>query len=75
MNAQPKTLYRSRSNRMVSGVCGVPPNTEHRFNRDPAVVRFRVILFGSLLLVYLVMMIVSQGAVEGPCRPRIPPPP
>ncbi len=60
MNAQPRILYRSRSNRMVGGVCG---GLAEYFNIDPTVIRllfvFGVIFgFGSLLLVYLVMLVV-----------------
>jgi len=72
MNAQPKTLYRSRSNRMVGGVCG---GLAEYFNIDPTVIRllfvFGVIFgFGSLLLVYLVMLIVIP---ENPTSPAVPP--
>lgn len=41
---EPKRLYRSRSNRMISGVCG---GIAQYFNIDPTLVR----LIGILLLV------------------------
>ena len=79
MNAQPKTLYRSRSNRMVGGVCG---GLAEYLNIDPTVIRllfvFGVIFgFGSLLIVYLVMLIVIPEAplsqVEPPVEATPPP--
>jgi phage shock protein PspC (stress-responsive transcriptional regulator) len=58
--AQSKTLYRSRSNRMFGGVCG---GLGDYTNIDPTIFRllfvFGVIFgFGSLLIVYLVMLVV-----------------
>ena len=55
-----KKLYRSRSNRMVAGVCA---GLADFFGIDPTVVRLIFVAgtllgFGSLILVYLVMFIV-----------------
>ena len=60
MNTSGKQLYRSRENRMFGGVCG---GLGEYLNIDPTVVRllfvFGVIFgFGSLLIVYLVMLVV-----------------
>lgn len=60
MSAQPKQLYRSRTNRMIGGVCG---GLGEYTNIDPTIFRllfvFGVIFgFGSLLIVYLVMLII-----------------
>jgi phage shock protein C len=55
-----KKLYRSRSNRMVAGVCA---GLADFFGIDPTVVRLIFVAgtllgFGSLILVYLVIFIV-----------------
>jgi phage shock protein C len=55
-----KKLYRSRSNRMVAGVCA---GLADFFGIDPTVVRLIFVAgtllgFGSLVLVYLVIFIV-----------------
>ena len=55
-----KTLYRSRSNRMVAGVCA---GLGDFFGIDPTVVRLVFVLgvifgFGSLAFVYLAMMFI-----------------
>jgi phage shock protein C len=87
MNNQPKQLYRSRTNRMFAGICG---GLGEYFNMDPTIFRllfvFGVIFgFGSLLIVYLVMLIVIPEApleslpaapVEPPApEPQVPEPP
>jgi phage shock protein C len=64
MNTSGRQLYRSRSNRMFGGVCG---GLGEYLNVDPTIVRllfvFGVIFgFGSLLIVYLVMLIVIPEA-------------
>ena len=56
----PKRLYRSRSERMVAGICG---GLAEYFDIDPTIVRllfvFGTIFTGSgLFWVYLIMMIV-----------------
>ena len=60
MSTTGKQLYRSRTNRMFGGVCG---GLAEYLNMDPTIIRllfvFGVIFgFGSLLIVYLVMLIV-----------------
>ena len=60
MNNAGKQLYRSRNNRIFAGVCA---GLGEYFNVDPTIVRllfvFGVIFgFGSLLIVYFVMLIV-----------------
>lgn len=60
MSIENKKLYRSRSKRMVGGVCG---GLGEFFAIDPTLVRlvfvFGVIFgFGSMLFVYLVMLLI-----------------
>jgi phage shock protein C len=60
MSNAPKILYRSRTNRMVAGICG---GLGEFLGIDPTIVRllfvFGVIFgYGFLLLVYFVMFIV-----------------
>lgn len=64
MNTPTKQLYRSTTNRMLGGVCA---GIGEYLNIDVTVVRllfvFGVIFgFGSLLIVYLVMLIVVPEA-------------
>ena len=64
MNTSGKQLYRSHTNRMFGGVCG---GLGEYLNIDPTVIRllfvFGVVFgFGSLLIVYLVMLIVIPEA-------------
>jgi phage shock protein C len=55
----PRKLYRSRSDRMIGGVCG---GIAHHFNIDPTLVRLlavgAIFLAGSAILAYLVAWIV-----------------
>lgn len=56
-----KTLTRSRSNRMVAGVCA---GLGDYLNIDPTVIRLLFVLgfftfHGAMLLVYLIMAIVT----------------
>ncbi len=65
MSTEYKRLYRSRTNRMVSGVCG---GLGEFANVDPTIVRLMfaagtIFSGGLLLLVYLVMIFVVP---EGP---------
>lgn len=64
--SQPKTLYRSRRQRMIAGVCG---GLAEYFNTDPTWIRLLFILLffvgGSALLIYLIMWIVVPLAPEG----------
>ena len=54
-----KRLYRSRSQRMICGVCG---GIAEYFNIDPTIIRLAWVLFsvagGSGLLVYLLAAII-----------------
>lgn len=55
----PKRLYRSRTERMIGGVCG---GLAQYFNIDPTIVRliFLLLLFagGAAFLIYIIMWIV-----------------
>jgi phage shock protein C len=60
MSTEYKKLYRSRTNRMVSGVCG---GLGEFANVDPTIIRLlfaagTILSGGMLLLVYLVMIFV-----------------
>ena len=60
MTPETKKLYRSRTNRMVAGVCS---GLADFFGIDPTVVRLVFVAgallgFGSFILIYLVMFIV-----------------
>jgi phage shock protein C len=60
MASENKKLYRSRTNRMVAGVCSGLGNF---FGIDPTVVRLVFVAgsllgFGSFVLIYLVLFIV-----------------
>ncbi len=60
MASEPKKLYRSRTNRMLAGVCSGLANF---FGIDPTVVRLIFVAgtllgFGSFILIYLVLFIV-----------------
>lgn len=60
MASEPKKLYRSRTNRVLAGVCSGLGNF---FGIDPTVVRLIFVAgtllgFGSLLLIYIVLFIV-----------------
>jgi phage shock protein C len=56
-----KTLYRSKSNRMIAGVCA---GLGDYLNIDPTIIRLLFVLGfftfnGAILLVYLIMAIVT----------------
>jgi phage shock protein C len=58
MSNEPKRLYRSRSERMIAGVCG---GLAEYFGIDPTLVRLAFIValfYGPGPLAYLIMMIV-----------------
>jgi phage shock protein C len=61
-----RRLYRSRSNRMLAGVCG---GLAQYFNIDPTLVRVLfvvlAVLGGSGLLIYLVLWIVVPEEPQG----------
>ncbi|EGD52447.1 phage shock protein C, PspC [Thermoanaerobacter ethanolicus JW 200] len=54
-----KKLYRSRTQRMIGGVCG---GIAEYFNVDPTIIRliwaFLIIFWGTGLLVYLIAWII-----------------
>lgn len=55
---EPKRLYRSRSNRMICGVCG---GIAEYFNIDPTIVRLLVAALGftgSGFLIYIIAAII-----------------
>ena len=57
---EPKKLYRSRSNRMICGVCG---GIAEYFNIDPTLVRLAWVIFtcasfGAGILAYIISSIV-----------------
>ncbi|HUX35588.1 MAG TPA: PspC domain-containing protein [Candidatus Paceibacterota bacterium] len=66
MNSTPKKLYRSRTDRIIAGVCG---GLGEFFNIDPVLFRivFIVLLFsgGSGILIYLVMMLIIPKEEDG----------
>ncbi len=75
MSADYKRLYRSRSDRMIAGVCG---GLGEYFDIDPTLVRL-IFVFGSfmtgsgLFWVYLIMMVIvpeepaaSESVVSAP---------
>jgi phage shock protein C len=60
MTPETKKLYRSRTNRMIAGVCS---GLADFFGIDPTVVRLVFVAgallgFGSFILIYLVMFVV-----------------
>jgi phage shock protein PspC (stress-responsive transcriptional regulator) len=64
---QNKTLYRSRTNRMVAGVCG---GLGQFFGVDPTLIRLLFVLgtifgLGSLIIVYIVLMVVVPEEPSG----------
>jgi phage shock protein C len=73
---EPRKLYRSRTERMVAGVCG---GLAEYFSVDTTVIRvlFLVItLFGGAgLVVYVVMWILVPDASKAPPTTSAPPPP
>jgi len=66
MSTETKRLYRSRTNRMVSGVCG---GLGEFANVDPTIIRLlfaagSVFSGGTLLVVYLAMIFIVPEAPE-----------
>ena len=72
MAKEPKRLYRSRSKRMLGGVCG---GLGEYLNIDPVVLRviFVIVgfLYGASLLIYLIMWILvpEEPQSEAPLAP------
>jgi phage shock protein PspC (stress-responsive transcriptional regulator) len=67
MSMQNKTLYRSRSNRMIAGVCG---GLGQFFGVDPTLIRLIFVLgtifgLGSLIIVYIVLYFVVPEEPAG----------
>jgi len=77
MATEDKKLYRSRSNRMVGGVCG---GLGEYFDVDPTVVRVLFVLATfitgviPLIVAYLVMLFVVPNVPEVPMQPPQEPP-
>ena len=68
MNTNYKTLTRSTSNRMISGVCA---GLGEYLGIDPTIVRLLTVLafftgFGGIALVYLIMAIVVPEQTSSP---------
>ncbi len=62
MNSEPKRLYKSRTNRMLTGVCG---GLAEYMNLDPTIVRLLCALLccsGSGLIVYIIAAVVMPEA-------------
>ena len=74
MNTEPKRLYRSRTNRMVGGVCA---GIADYLNMDPTVVRLLFLLLtfatgGTALILYIAMLFVVPEDPAGPRSPAAP---
>lgn len=67
MNVETKRLYRSRSERMISGVCG---GLAQFLNLDPTLIRLLFVITaifgGPGLIVYIVMLFVVPEEPLGP---------
>ena len=65
MNAENKTLYRSRDNRMIAGVCG---GLGKHLNIDPRLLRWAFVLTAEVTApIYLLMWIcLDEEPVEQP---------
>lgn len=59
------TMYRSRTNRKIGGVCG---GLGEYFNIDPTIIRLvwllSILLFGTGLLVYVIAWILMPEALS-----------
>ncbi len=59
MNATPKRLYRSRSDRMLAGICG---GLADYFNLDPTLVRIITVVIallpGPAVIAYLIAWVI-----------------
>jgi phage shock protein C len=73
---EPRKLYRSRTERMVAGVCG---GLAEYFSVDTTVIRVLFLVLtlfgGSGLVVYVVMWILVPDASKAPPTTSAPPPP
>jgi phage shock protein C len=72
MSTPPKKLYRSRTQRMIGGVCG---GLAEYFNIDPTLMRLIFVFFalwvGGGVVAYIIMWLVVP---EEPVAPINPPP-
>ena len=72
---EPRKLYRSRTQRMVAGVCG---GLAEYFNIDTTVIRVLFLVLtlfgGSGLVIYVVMWILVPDASKAPPTTSAPPP-
>jgi phage shock protein C len=72
---EPRKLYRSRTQRMVAGVCG---GLAEYFNIDTTVIRVLFLVLslfgGSGLVIYVVMWILVPDASKAPPATSAPPP-
>lgn len=67
MNMESKRLYKSRSNRMICGVCG---GVAEYLKLDPTIIRLLFALFcflgGSGILVYIIAaIIIPEETIDG----------
>ena len=67
MSPDTKKLYRSRSNRMILGVCG---GLGEFFGIDPSLMRLLFVIgtlfgFGSFIFIYLAMFIIVPEEPQG----------
>ena len=76
-SSQDRRLYRSRSNRVLAGVCG---GIADHYGSDPTAVRLLTLVLGlftgifPMIVLYLVAAIVlpdHEGASSDPTRPRV----
>ena len=74
MSGDYKRLYRSTSERMISGVCG---GIAEYFNIDPTLVRLLFVIFGFAggpgILAYIILAIVVPEEPGGYVAPPSPP--
>ncbi|NDJ53026.1 MAG: PspC domain-containing protein [Chloroflexi bacterium] len=66
MATEPKKLYRSKTDRILGGVCG---GLAAYFDIDPMVVRLAFVVLGLVgggsVLIYLIMWLIVPEAPEG----------
>ena len=76
MSGEYKRLYRTRDERMISGVCG---GIAKYFNVDPTLIRLLFVLFafagGPGLIAYIVLAIIVPEEPVGIETPSAPEPP
>jgi phage shock protein C len=76
MSGEYKRLYRSRDERMISGVCG---GVAKYFNVDPTLIRLLFVIFalagGPGLIAYIILAIIVPEEPVGNETPSAPQPP